>query len=528
MEKQTVDQKGVFQQLKQFWKPDLLAGFMVFLLALPLSLGIAKASGFPASMGVLSAIIGGLATIFFKVSELSIKGPAAGLITISAAAMTEFGGGEQAWHIVSAVVVVMAVLQILTGIFKFGSLSDFFPHSAVHGMLAAIGIIIILKQIPVLLGDAPSLFAGEGPIELFLDFPEFVLHAHWHIAVIGIIGLIILFIFPTIKSKIIKNIPAPLVVLLVAVPLTIYWHFDQTEPEYSLVEIGDFWGSIGFNVDFSLIGTFTFWKYVLMFYFVSSLESLLTVKAIDTMDPEKRMSDANGDITGQGGGNGIAGLIGGIPMISEVVRSSANVKFNAKTRWSNFFHGLFLLLAMIFLIPIIELIPNSALAALLIYAGYNLTSPKHYIDAFKVGKEQFLIFIITVVVTLAEDLLLGIACGIVVKIIIEIFYGVKFKSLLKARFNLEENKDSLTIHVEGAAIFSNLMKYKKTINENIGKKRLIVDFSKAHYIDHSFMSYIAYVEQEHEKEEFEIVGMENYTSLSKHPLSARRNKNLKE
>jgi MFS superfamily sulfate permease-like transporter len=527
MDKQTVNQKGVFKQLKQYWKSDLLAGFMVFLLALPLSLGIAKASGFPASMGVLSAIIGGLATIFFKVSELSIKGPAAGLITISAAAMAEFGGGEQAWHIVSAAVVVMAILQILTGIFKFGSLSDFFPHSVVHGMLAAIGVIIILKQIPILLGDSPSLYSGEGPIELFLDFPEFILNAHWHIAVIGIIGLIILFVFPLIKLKTIKNVPAPLIVLLVAVPLTIVWQFDQTEPDYSLVEIGGFWGSIGLNVDFSVINTFTFWKYVIMFYFVCSLESLLTVKAIDSMDPQKRMSDANGDITGQGGGNVFAGLLGGIPMISEVVRSSANIKFNAKTKWSNFFHGLFLLLAMIFLIPVIELIPNAALAAMLIYAGYNLTSPKHYIHAFKVGKEQFIIFIVTVIVTLVEDLLIGIACGILAKMVIEVFNGVKFSSFFKAHFDIEKNKNSINIHVKEAAIFCNLLKYKKLINQNLGKKKITLDFSEAQYIDHSFMSYLTYVKQESDSKWFEITGLHYLKKISNHPLSARRSSSHK-
>lgn len=514
--------KEEFGQLQLYWKSDMIAGFMVFLLALPLSLGIAKASGFPPAMGVLSAMIGGIAMVFFKVAPLTIKGPAAGLITISAAAIAEFGGGDQAWHIVSTVIVVMAILQVITGLFKLGSLSDFFPHAAVHGMLAAIGIIIILKQIPVLLGDEPSLYNGEGPIELFLDIPSFILHAHWHIAVVGIVGLIILIVLPKLKLKALRRIPAPLIVLSVAIPLSIFWHFKETEPGYSLVEIGDFWGTIGLNVDLSVIGTFMFWKYVLMFYFVGSLESLLTVKAVDTLDPEKRMSDPSNDLIGQGSGNALAGLLGGLPMISEVVRSSANVNFKAKTKWSNFFHGIFLLLAMVFVIPVIELIPNAALAAMLIYAGYNLAAPKHFIHAYRVGKEQLFIFLVTVFVTLAEDLLLGIAAGVLVKFIIEGLNGVRLRSFFKAKYDLERKGDFLRVYVKDAALFSNLLSFKKLFNENIIKSKLIIDFSETKYIDHSFMSFIQYYDQEYGPDKFKIEGLDKHQPISQHPLSARR------
>ncbi len=377
-----IDQGNIKQEidsLKKNFKSDISAGFFVFLLALPLSLGIAKASGFPASMGVLTAIIGGVFTLFFRVSELSIKGPAAGLITISAAAVTEFGGNQFAWQTVCAIIVTMAVLQIFLGFLKLGSLTDFFPHSAVHGMLAAIGIIIMLKQFPVLLGVDPSLYTTKGPIEFLISIPMFLSNFSWHVAIIGIISLLLMFVVTGVKKSFLRKIPAPVVVLLVAIPMTLYWDFKHTEPEYTLVIIGDFWGSLGMNANFSAIGTFVFWKYVIMFLFVSSLESLLTVKAIDGLDPYNRKSDYNGDLIGQGAGNVLTSLLGGLPMISEVVRSSANVGFGAKTKWSNFFHGVFLLLAMIFLIPFIELIPNSALAAMLIYAGFRLAAPKEFI-----------------------------------------------------------------------------------------------------------------------------------------------------
>lgn len=513
-----------FQLLKSFWKNDIVSGFMVFLLALPLSLGIAKASGFPPAMGVVSAIIGGLATIFFKVSPLTIKGPAAGLITICAAAIAEFGNNEIALQTVSTVIVVMAILQISTGFLKLGKYTDFFPPAAIHAMLAAIGIIIILKQIPVLLGDEPKMYKGEGPIELFLDIPKFVLHAHFHIALVGCIALVILFVLPKFKISILKFVPAPLIVLFITIPLSFFWHFKETQPSYSLVQIGDFWNSIHFNLNFSLITTFAFWKYVLMFYFVSSLESLLTVKAVDSLDPEKKISNPNGDLVGQGFGNFFAGLVGGLPIISEVVRSSANVKFKAKSKWSNFFHGLFLLLAMIFFIPVIELIPNAALAALLIYAGYNLAAPKHFIHAYKIGKEQLLIFVITVLITLIEDLLLGILVGIITKFIIEIANGVNPKYLFKAVYKADLKKDVLYLEIHESAIFSNLIGFKKIIYKQLKTGKVVLDFSNSVYIDHSFMSYLVYLQNESAKNTIEIIGIENLQPFTNHPESARKKK----
>ncbi len=516
--------KSGLQGLKDHFVTDLTAGFLVFLLALPLSLGIAKASGFPAAMGVLTAIVGGVFTIFFKVSELSIKGPAAGLITISAAAVIEFGGGDHGWQIVCALIVVMALLQILMGMLKLGSLSDFFPHSAVHGMLAAIGIIIIAKQIPVLLGDNPTLYKGEGPVELLLDIPKFILHAHWHIAAIGIIGLIIMFLMPKLKINFLNKIPAPMIVLLVAVPLTIIWHFKQTEPSYSLVSIGDFWGSLAINADFSEIATFPFWKYVIMFLFVSTLESLLTVKAIDSLDPYKRQSNYNGDLIGQGAGNVISGLFGGLPMISEVVRSSANIGFGAKTKWSNFFHGIFLLLAMIFIIPLIELIPNAALAAMLIYAGYRLAAPKEFIHIYKVGKEQLAIFIVTIIVTLAEDLLLGILAGIIVKFIFHLIHGVKISNLFSAKGKINKELNTSTLMVEGAAIFSNLISFKKKLSTIPDENNVIINLENSVLVDHSFMAFIHNYQNEKRALGMtcEIVGLENHKPFSDHPLATHK------
>ena len=447
---------------RSVWKNDIVTGFLVFLLALPLSLGIATASGFPAAMGVLAAIIGGIATSFFRVSPLSIKGPAAGLITICSAAIIEFGDNEQAWHTVAAILTVAALLQILFSFLHFGVLSDLFPHSAVHGMLAAIGIIIIAGQTPILLGISPELYASKRPFELIYTIPSHIKNADPVISIIGILSLLLMFIVSGLKYKVFSKIPAPIVVLLISIPLCYFWNIKENQASHVLVSIGDFWGQLSINVDYTFITHWSFWKYVVMLLFVNSLESLLTVKATDNLDPYKRKSDYNNDLKAIGVGNFLSGLLGGLPIISEVVRSTSNINYGAKSKWSNFFHGVFLLLAMLFFIPVIEMIPNAALAAMLIYAGYRLAAPKHFIAIWRVGKEQMAIFFTTIVVTLTFDLLMGIFSGVLVKFIFHLINGVSFKRLFIAKIVFKREKDDVfRINIFDAAIFSHLLLAKK-------------------------------------------------------------------
>ena len=199
--------------------------------------------------------------------------------------------------------------------------------------------------------------------------------------------------------------------------------FKHTEPAFDMVSIGNFWDTIGFHINFSAIGTFVFWKYVLMFLLVGSLESLLTVKAMDSLDPWKRISNTNKDLIAVGGGNVLAGLLGGLPMIAEVARSSANITFGGRTRWANFFHGGFLLVAMLLFIPVIEMIPNAALAALLIAVGYRLSSPHEFFKTYKIGSDQLVIFVTTVIITISTDLLVGVGAGILMKFLFHIING---------------------------------------------------------------------------------------------------------
>ena len=510
--------------LRENFRFDFISGFLVFLLALPLSLGIAKASEFPPAMGVLTAMIGGLFVSFFAGSRLTIKGPAAGLITICAGCVTELGGGPEGWHLALGVIVVASWIQIILGFLKAGSLSDFIPHSAVHGMLAAIGIIIFSKQIHILLGIDPSTLKGLDPIGLLERIPDSVMHANQPIALIGLISLIILFGLPKIKINFFKKIPPPMIVLLIAIPAAFMLSFNTTQPAHALVHIGNFWTSVGYNPDFSAITSFVFWKYVFMLLAVGSLESLLTVKAVDGLDPWKRQSDFNKDLAAVGAGNVVSGLLGGLPMISEVARSSANVRFGGRTVWANFFHGFFLLIAMLLMIPVIEMIPNAALAAMLIFVGYVLASPSLFYKTYKIGSEQLVVFLITIAATIATDLLIGIASGIIAKFVIHIVNGAPLRSMFKARYTLKEKEDEYNLTIQGAAIFSNLMGFKNAFNQLKTGKKVELDFSKAKLVDHSFMEFLKHFEEHYTHTGGTVIvkGFERFQPFSNHPLAGRK------
>jgi MFS superfamily sulfate permease-like transporter len=516
--------KDGLEGFKENWRTDAISGFLVFLLALPLSLGIAKASEFPPAMGVLTAMIGGLFVSFFAGSKLTVKGPAAGLITICAGAVMELGGGEQGWHLALGAIVVAGLIQIVFGKLKLGSVTDFFPPSAVHGMLAAIGLIIFSKQIHILLGIDPALLKGKEPLELYAMIPESLVHEDVRVTFIGVISLIIIFGMPLIKSSLVKKIPAPMVVLLVTIPLALYMDFKHTEPPYDMVMIGDFWSNVGFNVSFAAIDQWVFWKYVVMFLFINSIETLLTVKAIDGIDPWKRTSDPNRDLSAVGAGNALAGVLGGLPMISEVARSSANVNFGGRTRWSNFFHGFFLLVAMLLFIPVIEMIPNTALAALLIAVAYKLASPNEFFKTYKVGPEQLFVFVITIVVTISTDLLLGIGAGILAKAVFLLLNGVSPKNLFKAQYEFFKNDADVTVKIKGSAVFSNLLGFKKLFKTFNPGSKISLDFTETHLLDHSFMEYIHHLEDEqlHAGGSVTAIGFDRFKATSNHPMATRK------
>ena len=507
--------------LKENWKDDLTSGILVSFLALPLCLGIAAGGKFPPITGVFTAIIGGMLVSILSGSKLTIKGPAAGLIAIVLGAFEELG-----YEKALAVMVVASIIQTIFGLVKAGKLGDFFPISVVHGMLAAIGVIIFSKQIHPLLGVKPT---AKSPFALLAEIPNSIANAKWEVALIGLLGLIIIFGMPYIKNKLIKKIPAPMIVLLVAIPLGMVFVLDKK----FLVNIPTtiFEGIITLDIkkigfafpDFSDITSLTSIKFIAMFALIGSIESLLTVKAIDGLDPFQRKSDMNKDLIAVGLGNTLAAFIGASPMIAEVARSSANVANGAKTRWANFFHGLALLIFILFLAKVIVLIPVSALAAMLIAVAYRLASPKEFIHTYEIGKEQLLIFLTTLIVTLATDILLGVFAGILMKFAVEIFFGISLKQMFKANVEITEEHDNIRLKIKDAAIFSNYLGIKAHLDKMPKNKHLILDFNEVKLIDHTFMENLHHFEHDHYKggSSVEIQGMEHHNPISDHPLAMR-------
>lgn len=511
--------------LKENFSSDATSGFIVFLLALPLSLGIAKASEFPPIMGLITAIVGGMVVSLFAGSKLTIKGPAAGLIVIVAGAVNEFGGGETGWHLALGAMVVAGIVQILFGVFKLGKLMDFFPLSAVHGMLAAIGLIIIGKQIPVLLDVNPALTKGKEPLELFASIPEFISNWDPRATLIGGVSLAIMLGWPYIKNNLIKKIPAPLVVLAIAIPAELYMDFQTTEPKYALVHIGNLLDNIKINASFDGIAqTGIFIKFVIMFALVGSLESLLTVKAMDMLDPFKRKSNANKDLIATGIGNTFVAFLGGLPMISEVARSSANIANGAKTRWANFFHGFFILVFVLLAAHLIELIPNTALAAMLITVGIKLTHPREFMHTFEKGKEQLLIFIVTILFTLGVDLLVGIGAGILTEILVNLFNGKPLSAIVKAPTEVSFTDDAYLVEISDAAVFTNFLGIKRKLEAIPGSFQVTIDLSKTRLVDHSVMENLEHFKQEYERSggSVTIIGLDSHRALSAHKASARK------
>lgn len=525
-----------FSGLAENWKSDMISGFLVFLIALPLCLGISMASGFPPVAGIFTAIIGGVLVSFFGGSNLTIKGPAAGLIVIALGAVEELGRGDMllGYKLALATIVAAGVLQILFGILKSGVLSDFFPSAAVHGMLAAIGIIIASKQIHTLVGVKP---ASKEIIDLIAEIPNSFATMNPEIAIVGAISLFILFGLPLIKNKYVKMIPAPLIVLLVAVPLGrlfdlehehSYLFLDHHQytigPKYLVTLPDNLFAAMSFP-NFTGLLSWTSIKYIIMFALVGSLESLLSSKAIDTLDPYKRKSNMNRDLIGVGVGNTLAGLIGGLPMISEIVRSSANINNGGKTWWSNVFHGLFLLIFVAFFPNLIHQIPLAALAAMLIFTGYRLASPKEFYKTFKIGKEQLLIFVTTIIITLATDLLIGIASGIIVKIIMHFINGLPAKYMFKPLFSVNiDNEDKYIVEVFHSAVFSNYIKLKKSLDSLPRNKTIIIDFTNANLVDHTVMENLHHYQHDYEAQggTFEFEGLDNHKPFSSHKLAARK------
>ncbi len=518
-----VKPKDGLQGLRENWKNDLLSGFIVSLIALPLCLGIAMASGFPPLAGIVSAVVGGIFVGMLSGSYVTINGPAAGLIVVILHAAEDLGGGNATagYAPTLAAIVVAGALIVFFSFFKAGKLGDFFPSAAVHGMMAAIGFIIMSKQLHIAMGVVPH---GKTPFELVAEIPETIKKTFSAVeteeaAVIGLISLGILIFVPRVKNRFVRKIPAPLAVIVVAIVLELVLEL----PDNFLVP------DIRFEQytapDFSMMGTGLFWKAAVTIALVQGMESLLCAAAVDKLDPYRRQSKLNRDIAAVGAGSVISGFLGGLPMIAEIVRSSANVNNGARTRWSNVFHGVFLLVFVVVFPDLIHEIPLSALAALLVFTGFRLASPKHFIESYKIGVEQLVIFTFTAVVTLLTDLILGVATGIVVKIFFHLFNGAPLRSLFRARITVETDADhSYRFIFFDSVNFTNFIGVRPHLNAVPPKGKIIFDFSEAKLIDHTVMEHLYDFGENYRNGggTVDYVGLERLHSASEHPHAMRK------
>ena len=421
-----------------FLKHDFKASITVFFVALPLCLGIALASGVPMYSGLLAGIIGGIVVTLISKSQLSVSGPAAGLTAICAAAITNMGAIE----IFFLSVTVAGLLQILLGIFRLGGFTHFIPSAVIKGMLTAIGIILMSKQIPALIGyDKPEFWSNElfNIITLkhvFSNIDSLYKHSSVGVILIALLSIILLYLWKRTLAKKIPFLPTSFITVLFGVLLA--FMFQHYIPQLALkptqfVSIPkNIFSQISFPQFDALFSNIEIWRNAVVICFVATLETLLSIAAIDKLDPYNRITPQNRELVAQGTGNFLSGMLGGIPITAVIVRSAANAEAGAKTKMASFAHGVWLLLAVLFAIPLINLIPYCVLSVILIRTGYNLAKPTMIVSVYKQGREQFLPFIITVIAILFTDLLIGVLIGI--------GYSIYFlvKHTYRAGFTLSE------------------------------------------------------------------------------------------
>jgi MFS superfamily sulfate permease-like transporter len=482
-------------------RDDALAGFIVFLIALPLCLGISMASGFPPFAGIITAVIGGLLVTPLMGTELAIKGPAAGLIVIALGAVEELGEGDasRGYRLALAAIAVSGLVQIGFALARAGRLGDIFPSSAVRGMLAAIGILITSKQVHVALGVKPT---AKTPVGLLLEIPKSLAHAHPKVALIGAVSLAILLAWPRLPDSRLRKIPAQLIVLLIAIPLGIAFDLNHAYegnglslptfhvgPEFLVSVPAQFLSVLTFP-DFSHILSKTSLEYIAMFALVGSIETVLSSKAVDTFDPQNRRSNLDRDLLAVGLGNAVSGLLGGLPMITEIVRSSANVQAGAKTRRSNFIHGALILFCVALLPALVHRIPLAALAAMLVFTGLRLASPKELFHAYHLGLGELFVFIITTVLTLATDLLIGVASGVALTGILHLFRGVSWRDLFRASVELNQEGSTHVLSIRRAATFANYLGIRSTLARVPADASLVIDVQEAYFVDLSVRTHL--------------------------------------
>ncbi len=473
-------------------KDNLPSGIVVFLVALPLCLGIALASGAPPLSGVIAGVIGGIVIGFFSNSNISVSGPAAGLAAIVLAAITEL----QAFELFLCAGLIAGFIQLLLGFMKAGSISNYFPNSVIEGMLAGIGIIIILKQIPHALGYDARPFSSEVVFENGYSWASIssylsTLFASLHLGavIVTLISLSILILWDKVPSlKKFKLMPGALVAVTVGILTNELYKLSgsslaissehlvklpvpqSTADLAALVTLPDFTGF--FNPQVWIIGA--------TIAIVASIETLLCIEASDRLDSQRRITDTNQELRAQGIGNMLSSIIGGLPITSVVVRSSANANSGATSKFSTIIHGVLLLISVLSIPVLLNKIPLATLAAVLLLVGYKLASPEKIRHFLKKGKFQYLPFLATIIAVVFTDLLTGVGIGLAIAVIF-ILQGNMKRAYYFSREELKD-ADEITLKLAEEVSFLNKAAIKKTLKNIRPYSKITIDAKSTSYI----------------------------------------------
>lgn len=498
------------------------AGLSVFLVALPLCLGIALASGAPLYAGLISGIIGGLMVSLISASQLGVSGPAAGLSTIVAASIISSGD----YRIFLLSVIIAGFFQLLLGLLKLGSIANYFPSSVIKGMLAAIGIILISKQIPLAVGyDQPD-FWTSGFLHLFSaeNFSGNMLMLNTHITrgaiVISTFSLLAYFLHRQFFKGKLKMIPAPLFVVLIGTIISILFNYVGSSFSLKQTQLVNIPSNIFAGIslpDFSkLLSAASIWEDGLIIGLLATLETLLCVEAVDKLDKHNRITPVNRELLAQGFGNITCGFLGGIPITAVVVRGAANADAGGRTKLSAFTHGAFILLSVLLFPFVLSMIPYASLAAVLIVTGFNLTKPKLYLNMWSLGRKQFIPFALTILVILATDLLIGVSIGLLISIYFIVLNN--FRAEYKISKTMRHETEVHYIKLNSNVTFLNKVNLRKALDQIPLYSVLTIDGSECNFIDYDILEIISeYENKAHDRHiEVHLKGIEKVNISAVH------------
>ncbi len=463
--------RSYFQNIRS----DFPASIVVFFVALPLCLGIALASGAPLFSGLISGVIGGVIVGIISGSRLGVSGPAAGLAVLVLGYIEQLGGSFEAFLMAT---IIAGIIQVAAGFLRLGSIAYYFPSSVIKGMLSGIGILIIFKQLPYLLGEFDK-------IDFTISSPQIAL-----ISLVSIASLILWDLLSVKNYKFFKLIPGPLFVVFLGIVLGDLLAVESK----NLVQIpvstglGDFLNNLK-TPDFSQILNPKIYSIAVIIAVVASLETLLCVEATDKLDPQKRVTPANLELKAQGFGNIASGLIGGLPITQVVVRSSANIEFGAKSKASTILHGLLIAISAITIPNLLNMIPLASLACILVMVGYKLAKPKIFKDVFSLGFEQFAPFIVTIIFMIFFDLLKGVGAGMVVAIAFILLNN--FKNAYSHVAEIEGNNKTIKIILSEEVSFLNKGKILQLLNDIPNNSKVTIDASKCSSIHYDIIEIIS-------------------------------------